>query len=309
MDHGHEHGHDHHHGHAHDHPHHHHEHGHDHGIGDYYLEQLLTIFICAAFGVVAILMYRFRMLNIVLVDVFHPWVLGGGIVLLVLAAVRGVALWSAAGAHAHAHHHEHGPDCDHGHEHGPECDHAHGHDSPGVHHHDHAPGDDHSHGNIFWRVVVLAFPLLLFCLGLPNKGFSKDWLDRRLGKDTEIGEVAAVEAKGGDALTFSFDELNASTTDPGKRQAYEGRTVRVKGQLRSSGSGKYTLFKMKMTCCAADTIPLKAVIKAGFVSQLPDDAWVTAEGVLQYVELPDKKQFLPVIRVKDASGLQKATPE
>ena len=55
MDHlHHDHGHDHHHG---------HEHGHSHGLGDYYLEQLLTIFVCGAFGVVAILMNRFAMLE------------------------------------------------------------------------------------------------------------------------------------------------------------------------------------------------------------------------------------------------------
>jgi hypothetical protein len=318
MDHGHEHGHDHHHGHEHAHHHHDHGHTHAHGAGDYYLEQLLTIFVCGAYGVVAILMYRFRMLDIVLVDVFHPWVLGGGIVLLLFSVIRGIALWRAAGAHAHHHHdhahdhaHEHGPDCDHGHahEHGPECDHAHGGDSPGGHHHGHAPGDDHSHGNIFWRVVVLAFPLLLFCLGLPNKGFSKEWLENRLGKDPQIGDVAAVEAKGGETLMFSFDELNASANDPGKREAYQGKTVKVKGQLSNKGSGQYTLFRMKMTCCAADTIPLKAVIKTPFVSQIQDFKWVTAEGVLQFVEQPDKKQFIPVIRVNDAAGLQESTPE
>jgi hypothetical protein len=307
MDHGHDHAHDHHHGHDHHHHDHAHDHGHAHGAGDYYLEQLLTIFVCGAFGVVAILMYMNQMLDIVLVDAFHPWVLAGGIALLVFVLIRGIALWKAAGvqAHVHAHDHHH----EHDHVHGPDCDHAHGHDSPGVHHHHHAPGDDHSHGNIFWRVVVLAFPLLLFCLGLPNKGFSQAWLDKRLGKDEAIGEVSEVAAKGGDTIVFTFDELNASANDPAKRAQYQGNTVRVKGQLRKIGSGEYTLFRMKMTCCAADTIPLKARIKLPFVSPMQDYQWVTAEGVLQYVEVPGQNQFIPVIRVKDGAGLQKASPE
>jgi hypothetical protein len=314
MDHGHEHhhGHGHHHGHAHPHT---HDHGHSHTAGDYYLEQLLTVFICGAFGTVAVLMYYYSMLDIVLIDAFHPWVLAGGIVLLALTAIRMVSLWSAAGTHTHGHghDHEHGPDCDHehshDHEHGPECDHAHAHGDAGVHHREPAPGDDHSHGNIFWRVVVLSFPLLLFCLGLPNKGFSKEWLDRQLGHDVAMGEVADVAAKGGDVLVFTFDELNASAFDPAKRAEYEGRTVRVKGQLKNIGSGEYTLFRMKMTCCAADTIPLKARIKTPFVTQFQDHQWVTAEGVLQFVEVPAQRQYVPVIRVKDAAGLQKAQPE
>jgi hypothetical protein len=311
MDHGHEHGHDH-HGHGHDHHHHDHAHGHAHahGAADYYLEQLLTIFVCGAFGVVAVLMYYNQMLDILLVDAFHPWVLGGGIALLVLTAVRGVALWKAAGAHAH-HGHGHGHAHEHEHEHGPECDHdhAHGHDSPGVHHHHHAPGDDHSHGNIFWRVVVLAFPLLIFCLGLPNKGFSNDWLARQVGQDKELEISDDVKAKGGDVLVFNFDELNASAHDAAKRQQYQGRTIRVKGQLKSIGSNSYTLFKLKMNCCAADTIPLKAQIKTGFVSQFNDFDWVWAEGVLQFVEVPAQKQFVPVIRVQKPDGLQAAQRE
>ena len=66
-----------------------------------------------------------------------------------------------------------------------------------------------------------------------------------------------------------------------------------------------------MTCCAADMIPLKARIKSDIVipaSQFKDYDWVTAEGVLQFVEIPDKKQFLPVIRIK-ADMLKKAAPE
>src|SRR5262245_66666070 len=77
--------------------------GHDHAhpaaparLGEYYLEQLLTIFACAAFGAVGVLMYFNTdakgnpMLKWILAEVFWPWVLAAGIVLLVLAFVRGV---------------------------------------------------------------------------------------------------------------------------------------------------------------------------------------------------------------------------
>ena len=124
MDHGHDHAHDHHHGHDH---HHAHDHGHEHvhGVGDYYLEQLLTIFVCGAFGVVAILMYMNQMLDIVLVDAFHPWVLAGGVTLIVFVLIRGIALWRAAGADAHAHDHHHSHESSHAHQHADDAAHAH----------------------------------------------------------------------------------------------------------------------------------------------------------------------------------------
>jgi hypothetical protein len=245
-----------------------------------------------------------------LAPVFHTWVLLGGIALLVFTVLRGVSLWVAVGAKTAAHDHEHGPDCnhDHEHEHGPGCDHDHNHE----HAHAHAGhGHDHSHGGIFWRMVVLAFPILLFCWGLPNSGFSAEWVNRRLGKTESLAHTADVAARGGDVLQFDFTELNASAFDPDKRAAFEGRTVRVKGQLqRVEGSDReYRFYKLKMTCCAADMIPLKARIRTKFVTTYRDSEWVMAEGVLQFVETTDKKQFIPVIRVENQEGLTKATPE
>ena len=121
-------------------------------------------------------------------------------------------------------------------------------------------------------------------------------------------------AKEGDTLTLDFGELNMAAYDPGKRDAYEGRRVRVKGQLKKVSEKEYELFKLKMTCCAADMIPLKARIRSDIVipqSLFRDHDWVTVEGQLQFVELPEKKQFLPVLRIggKGGLGLQKAQPE
>src|SRR5437763_6199826 len=162
--------------------------------------------------------------------------------------------------HTHEHGHDHGHgDC--GHDHGP--DHAH---------------DGHSHGNIFWRVVVLAFPVLLFIWGLPNAGFSKEWTDRRLGKVENLADTAEVAAKGGDTRQFDFAELNAAAFDPDKRAGYEGHQVRVKGQLQKIGDREYRFYKLKMTCCAADMIPLKARIKTKFATQFESGEWVWAEG-------------------------------
>lgn len=303
MDHVHEHAeHGHHHGHD-------HKHDHDHGPAhthhhndarDFYLEQLLSILICGLFGLVAVLMSRTGMLEILLAPEFHSWVFIGGIALLVITVIRGVSLWQAAGAHAH-HGHEHGEECGHDHAHGADCGHDHHHG------HDHS-ADDHSHGNIYWRVVVLAFPLLLFGMGLPNKGFSQARIERMLGPQTAL-DVASVDDKGGQVLTFDFAELNATSNDPGKRASYEGTRAKVKGQLSKVTGTQYTMYRLKMNCCAADQIPLTARIITDAVTQYNNGDWVTVEGVLQFVQVPGKSHFMPVIRVKDLAKIQAAPPE
>lgn len=306
-DHGHDHAHNHGHTHTHDaHGHGHtHDHGHHHGhgAGEYYLEQLLSIGICGAFALVAMMMYRNDRLRLILVPQFHPWVFWGGAVLLGLTLVRVVALWRAtapAHDHGHAHHqHEHGPDCDHGHEHGPDCQHDHAH---GEHTHQHAHGahaHDHEHGGIFWRVVVLMFPVALFFMGLPNEGFSNERLIKTLGQDAALGNLTDVTAKGGEIIPLSFADLNAAALDPDSRSAFEGRTVQVKGQLKKISDKECTLFYMKMTCCAADMIPLKArIITDDSLGPINDGDWRQITGVLQFAEVPGKNQYIPVIRTK-----------
>lgn len=325
MDHFHpDHHHDHSHGHAHG-----HDHAHDHGESEFYLEQLLTITICGGFGIVGILMYQFGMLNELLAPEFHRWVALGGGVLLVLTMIRAISLWTTAGsAGGHAHHHAHdaqehvhGPECNHDHDHdhsemeaehvhGPDCHHEHvtptvtGH----IHAHSHAHGD-HEHGNIFWRIVVLAFPLVLFFLGLPNESFIRNFKLHKLGGDTHIGDFGEVQATGSN-IPMDFNQLAMAALDPGKRTFLEGSETSIVGQFKPVSEREFTLFKMKMTCCAADEIPLKARIVADFVpyNVKPFD-WIKVTGIMQFVEIPGKSEFLPVLRVKEQKGIQPAKPE
>ncbi len=123
-------------------------HSHDHSHGDrsqYYKEQLLTILVCGAFGVVTVVLYASGTLNNMLAVKFHLWVLLGGAALLVMSAINAVAVWfsvgeaKAAPAHEHDHDHPH----DHAHSNGHSHDHDHG---DHHHHHDHAHCDhDHDH--------------------------------------------------------------------------------------------------------------------------------------------------------------------
>lgn len=285
--HGHDHlGHDHAHGHSHD-------HGHDHKHADEYLEQLFTIGICGAFGVVAVLLSyptvlvaaKSSTLTHALAPYFHPYVLAGGVVLLLMTLVRAVSLWKATAPH------EHGPDCGHDHAHGSACGHDHSHD------------DGHAHGGIFWRAVVLLFPVVLAGLGLPNQGYSAERIAQLAGNDAAVdaSKLADVAAKDGN-VAVDFNEMAAAAYDPDKREALEGRTAVVKGRIQRKTDKIFTLVNLKMTCCAADIIPLKAQIVAdAAVVGIADMSWVEVTGVLQFAPVPGKSEFMPIIRAKVAN--------
>jgi hypothetical protein len=167
-------------------------HTHDTDNDAYYLDQLCLVGICAAFAGVCLALYFWQteMLALLLAPQFHLFVLLSGVGLLALVVIRSVTLWREAGAraqaanHAHHHHdhaHEHHHD-DHDHEHcGHTHDHAHAHGVPhehAHHHHDHDHGHGHAHDHGHdhswapWRYVVLLIPIMLFLLGLPNRGLT-----------------------------------------------------------------------------------------------------------------------------------------
>jgi hypothetical protein len=283
---------------------------------------------------------RKDMLTIILAPQFHPYVLAGGIVLLVLVAIRAVALWQMAGQQSHTHthhhhhhnhdhhhdhdhghhhhhhdHHHHHHDHDHGHiQHKPEglkadaglslplaagehghahetghehCDHDHGHC-----HHDHAHDHGHEHGWAPWRYTVLMLPVVLYFLNLPNEGFSARY------KDLEVQDFAAAEREaavtatamlaspsgGGPLLAVNsfvaaseglakltrksgrlehlrFSELEQAAYSPERREQYEGKEATLVGKFVASGDQRqFQMIRFKMNCCAADALPLNAVI-------------------------------------------------
>ncbi len=291
-------------GHGHD-----HGHAHDHGGGEYYLQQLLTIFICGAFGVSGLLMYFLkhevlndegqtilqRKIGFLIVDpTLQLWMLIGSIVLLVVTVIRGIGLWQAAGA-KHDHSHDH---AGHNHAPGEACDHPahaqHGHD-----HSDHS-ADDHSHGNIYWRIIVLAFPVAILAMGLPNGTFSKDYQFAMVGRAADLGAVGDVASKEG--IQSDFELLASAAFSPDRREAFTGQTATITGQIKKlPGGGKqFTLFKWKMTCCTADQIPLKAtciVPKASDLDGIVDSHKVKVTGQIQFSQDLTSGEYVTVLKV------------
>ncbi|MBX9624395.1 MAG: hypothetical protein K2X82_11355 [Gemmataceae bacterium] len=302
-------------------------HVHDHHGDDareYFTEQLLTIFVCGMFGFAAVRLYQTGMLAHALAPQFEVPVLVGGLALLALVAVRAVCVWREAGqtqAHGHHHdhdghdhhhdhahdpHHEHGPDCDHTHDH----NHSHGH----VHHahghaHDHT-ADDHGHSHdlawVFARMLVLFFPVALYLIGVPNKGFSQEYLDRLVG----TGEVVSGDfgnAARGEGNVMSFNDIREAAFDEGKRASLEGKVGILEGLFQPIGQNQFTLYKLKRACCASDAVPLKLqVVTPTALSGFDKGQWVRVKGEVRFVGPPGSAQKLPIIVVADITDVQKA---
>ena len=249
--------------------------------GGYYMEQVCTFGVCGLLGVVSILLYTSGRLGLMLSPKLHWTVLGGGIALVILAVVRAGAVWISSlrsraaepleQAHDHHHDHEHGHTCDHdhGHNHGhghehcdPDHDHDHDHEHAHAAGHSHEPaaaGHDHGHEHGWgpWRYAVLLLPIVLFFLNLPNEGF------QALGQEDagNLGGVKAQVEDKGFGGELDYRELEGASYSPERRAMYEGKTYKLKGQFRPSGNDRvFSLVRFKISCCAADAVPLSAWI-------------------------------------------------
>jgi hypothetical protein len=303
-------------------------HAHTHDDDTHQLEQICTIFVCAAIGLVTIRLAQ-RNLLFFLADFLHVWIYAGGIALVVLSAILAVpliisafakrkasALTSASTAHdhGHTHDHDHGA-CEHDHNH----DHHHGHEHEGEecshdHEHSHAHGhshEGHEHGWAPWRYVVLLLPVVLYFLDMPSQGFS-------VGTDnTQIsGEGTKAEAKGGDVISGFLELERAAFTDQ-SRKDYAGRTALVVGQVAPSGDrSRFTLIRYRMACCAADATPLKMIVEVGnddeagktFNARTIQSKWVEIQGVIQFRKLLNDEGYITILQIKAAEIKQVGQP-
>jgi hypothetical protein len=305
-----------------------HSHSHD-SQTTFYVEQIFTIAACGAIAGVCVLLYVRDGLYGMLKPDQHLRVLFGGVGLLMLVVIRAAYVWIAAGktpVKAAAHNHNHGHNHDHDHAH---CDHDHGHEHQHEHaikvdDHDHVPaafaqpeghelfhdhqGHDHDHGWAPWRYALLLLPVVLFLLGLPAAGGMNTSNVSAVGDLNGVGDAAGK----GENFTIGFNQLEQAARNPEVRENIAGTTVRLTGQYKSDRPDRFTLVRFKINCCAADAIPLKAVImidpaKADKYTVNPDkyrNKWVQVTGKLQFSTIAGSREVIPVILLSPDSKEQ-----
>jgi uncharacterized repeat protein (TIGR03943 family) len=310
-----------------------HDHEHPHN-STYFLDQLCTIATCGMIGMISILMYRGTgpsgqsKLSYILAPQFFIYVLLGGITIVALVIVRAVTLWQQAGAaklrtapaeaqaeflkvgsphvHDHEHHHDHG----HGHHH---HDHAHDHNHEHHHHnhaHDHSHDHSHDHGWTPARYAVLMLPIMLYFFNLPNSSFSAEYIKRDLSS-AELEAPTTMVADRGMALDLGFKELTTAAFYPQQREELEGKTGKLRGMFSPRGSDKeFTLYRVKINCCAADAIPVGVVIvSAENITQIQPGKWVEVEGQIQFRKEVGKEKYLPALLLKSRDQVKSIPPQ
>jgi hypothetical protein len=321
-----------------------HAHSEAEGEGTYFQDQIFTVLLSAGLGVVAVLMYRSNMLERILVPSFWKPVLAGGVAVIALAFIRAVSLWQLAGkapapfeekkdaghghSHSHSHAHSHGTDdCGHDHGHEGECGHDHSHGKNELAHAPHGDGDeghdDHDHGWSPWKYIVLAIPIVLFALNLPKNGFSESRLDKEMkGGSLEQNpkRLALAALVGGPAMTkalrkteplertLRFKELIEASAVIPRQELYEGDIGTIRGQFYRlpNTDREFTLFRVNMTCCAADSVILETRIVAPEpITHRPGD-WVWVTGVISFQRDEAKKKWVPVLTLRSNDDVRPA---
>lgn len=313
-----------------------HAHAQGEGEGNYFLDQLFTILSCGAVGIVAVLMYQTGMLGRILVPMFFVPVLLGGIAILVLTAIRAVAVWKLAGAraaeaklsnslvhegeHSHSHSHSHGHDHAHDHE---DCGHDHSHGAESGNDHAHADDHGHDHGWAPWRYMVLAIPVFLYFLDLPRAGGLSIPEQKNAGQLQHSPQRQALAVlTGGPSLTkvlrkteprrltLRFTELSEAAAVPGRHDIYEGDIGVIRGQYipMQSSDREFTLFRWKVTCCNADAVPMETRIEAPEpVQGVQREQWVQVAGLISF-QKNEKGKWVAVITLKSNDDITPAEP-
>jgi hypothetical protein len=159
---------------------------------------------------------------------------------------------------------------------------------------------------------------------LPTKGMSVDEAAKAIGGKPGTKVKLAVRHEGeeqahdveltraADILSLGFKELEGAAYMPSKRKYFEGRMVKLKGQYSPSGNPKvFKLVRYKITCCAADAVPLDVVIMLDPQSQenlahLSPNQWIEVLGQVQFLKRRDRDEYVTVLTVASAKDVRPA---
>ena len=150
-------------------------------------------------------------------------------------------------------------------------------------------------------------PIVLYFLNLPNSSFSAE----KFGRDLSSAEVegnAGLKESTGDAFSLGFKELSSAAYYPDRRAELEGKTGRLAGMYSpiSSNDKEFTLFRVKMNCCAADAIPVGVrIISPDNITSIDSKQWVEVEGQIQFLKLKGQDKFMPVLQLKSKDQVKK----
>jgi hypothetical protein len=122
------------------------------------------------------------------------------------------------------------------------------------------------------------------------------------------GETHLAVMSGEGIVGMKFSDLNDAAYDPAKRESLQGQTVILEGRVKRLADKEFSLFRMKMTCCKADEVPLKVrIIVPSSLNNCNDFDWVKVKGQIQFLKAPGKDRYVPVLMVADNNDVVHGT--
>jgi len=152
--------------------------------------------------------------------------------------------------------------------------------------------------------VILMLPVGLFLVNLPNKGFSIE----HFGEDGAIEIGSQVVAKDGE-LVARFKELETARLTQAGRDFFSGKPAKLKGMFVKVTDREFTLFRIQMTCCAADSLPLKVRIIAPKPVDFEQRQWVEVTGRIQFRKLADRDEYIPMMLLDSNDQVKQTLPD
>jgi len=212
--------------------------------------QIISGLATVAWGIVPVYLYARGLIGEYLSESFHLIALSGGLAMIVLGAFNLIHARRKVGC-GHDHSHEHG--------------------------HDHQGSDhDHHEQNPIAAIFLMILPVIL-CTGFTKHEYSKEALrwkglykQRTLRSlystyntefTRELLEKRTPKTEEGNFL-LQLSELYWSAGDEKIMKIYDGLPAQLEGRLieedpkLNAGGNRKRLYRVVMTCCAADSYPL-----------------------------------------------------
>jgi uncharacterized membrane protein YcgQ (UPF0703/DUF1980 family) len=128
--------------------------------------------------------------------------------------------------------------------------------------------------------------------------------------------VAEIEiTRSAELRDLNFKELENAAYTEQSRRFYAGKLGRLKGQIMPGKSGStFSLVRIKITCCAADAMPLNIVImldpnsKQELRNIKPQD-WVQVTGEIQFRKRKNKDEYVTVLMVPSPDEVRPTDPD
>jgi len=113
-------------------------------------------------------------------------------------------------------------------------------------------------------------------------------------------------------LPLAFKDLEQAANTEQQRKYWDGKLVRVKGQFAPGRTDRtFSIFRMKMTCCAADAYPLnvKIVSPEALPFEKLQNQWVNVTGKISFAMPQGRDEYVTILTMRKLDDVKPASPD